>query len=78
MEASASAYFLGKAAQCRRLAQEILVKNDPAIATLLALAAEFEGKAIVAATDKGDAFHANGRARMADTQATSNDDNGPE
>jgi hypothetical protein len=78
MEASASAYFLGKAAQCRRLAQEILAKDDPAIATLLAMAAEFEGKAIVAATDESNAFQDNGRAHVADTQATGKDENGPE
>jgi hypothetical protein len=74
----ASAYFRGRAAQCRRLAQEILARNDPAIATLLAMAAEFEGKAIVAATDDGNAFHDNGRSRVADTQATGKDENGPE
>jgi hypothetical protein len=78
MEASASAYFLGKAAQCRRLAQEILAKNDPATATLLAMAAEFEGKAIVAATDESNAFQDNGRAHVADTQATGKGETGPE
>jgi hypothetical protein len=46
----APAFFLGKAAQCRRLAQEILAKNDPAIGALLAMAAEFDGKVIAADT----------------------------
>ena len=45
-----SGYFLGKAEQCRRLAKEILAKDNPAIATLLAMAAEFEVKAVAAAT----------------------------
>jgi hypothetical protein len=49
-----SAYFLSKTAQCRRLAGEILAKNDPAIETLLALAAEFERKAILAATRENE------------------------
>jgi hypothetical protein len=57
-----SAYFLGKAEQCRRLAKEILAKNDPAIETLLAMAAEFEGKAIGAATHESNAFPHNGRS----------------
>lgn len=38
-------YFRDKAAQCRRLAKEILYRNDPAIDALLALAAEFDAKA---------------------------------
>jgi hypothetical protein len=57
-----SDYFLGKAEQCRRLAKEILAKNDPAIEKLLALAAEFEGKAIVVATRESNAFPHNGRS----------------
>jgi len=43
------------------LAGEILAKNDPAIETLLALAAEFERKAILAATRENE-FHHNGRS----------------
>ena len=57
-----SGYFLGKAEQCRRLAKEILAKNDPAIETLLAMACEFEGKAIAAATRESNEFHHNGRS----------------
>jgi len=40
-----STYLLNKAQQCRRLAAVITVRDDPAIASLLALAAEFEAKA---------------------------------
>ena len=39
-------YFRQKAAQCRRLADGIVNKNDPAVASLLALAVEFEAKAV--------------------------------
>jgi hypothetical protein len=45
---NSGAYFLSKAAQCRRLAETILSKDDPAIPNLLALAAEFERRAILA------------------------------
>jgi hypothetical protein len=49
-------YFLEKAAQCRRLAASITVRKDPAIEALLALAAEFDGKAIAAQAEaKADA-----------------------
>ena len=49
-----SAYFFDKAEQCRRLAASIVSHNDPSIATLHALAAEFERKAIEAATREND------------------------
>ena len=39
-------YFRQKAAQCRRLAQGIVRQDDPAVASLLALAVEFEAKAV--------------------------------
>ena len=39
-------YFREKAAQCRRLAAAITNQDDPAVAALLALAVEFEAKAV--------------------------------
>jgi hypothetical protein len=59
---NSGAYFLSKAAQCRRLAETILSKDDPAIPNLLALAAEFERRAILAPTDEGNACHHNGHS----------------
>ena len=38
-------YFFDKAEQCRRLAADITARDDSAIVTLRALAAEFETKA---------------------------------
>lgn len=49
-----SAYFFDKAEQCRGLADSILSRDDPAIATLHGLAAEFERKAIEAAIREND------------------------
>jgi hypothetical protein len=40
-----STYLLNKADQCRRLAAAITARDDPAVASLLALSAEFEAKA---------------------------------
>ena len=56
-----SAYYLGKSEQCRRLAKEILGRNNPAIATLLAMAAAFEAKAIEIAIQESNAFFHNDR-----------------
>ena len=39
-------YFRQKAAQCRRLAKGVVNSNDPIVASLLALAVEFEAKAV--------------------------------
>ena len=39
-------YFRQKAAQCRRLAEGIINEKDPAVASLLALAVEFEAKGL--------------------------------
>jgi len=39
-------YFRQKAAQCRRLSAAIISQKDPAVAALLALAVEFEAKAV--------------------------------
>ena len=39
-------YFRQKAEQCRRLAGAIVNTNDPVVANLLALAVEFEAKAV--------------------------------
>jgi hypothetical protein len=54
-----STYFFAKAEQCRRLAATITARDDPAIATFLALAAEFETKAceITRETDAIAAHH---------------------
>jgi hypothetical protein len=39
-------YFRQKAEQCRRLASGLHNQRDPAVASLLALAVEFESKAV--------------------------------
>lgn len=39
-------YFRQKAEQCRRLAKAVVNSNDPVVANLLALAVEFESKAV--------------------------------
>jgi hypothetical protein len=39
-------YFREKAEQCHRLAKAIVNQTDPAVAALLALAVEFEAKAV--------------------------------
>jgi hypothetical protein len=44
-------YFLAKAAQCRRLAHDIPNRDDPAVSTLLDLAAEFEERASTGAPE---------------------------
>ena len=40
-----STYFLNEAEECRHLAAAITARDDPAVASFLALAAEFEAKA---------------------------------
>jgi hypothetical protein len=47
-------YFREKAAQCRRLAATIN-QNDPAAAALLALAVEFEAKAVAMTAEDASA-----------------------
>ena len=39
-------YFRHKAEQCRRLAAAIVNQHDPVVANLLALAVEFESRAV--------------------------------
>ena len=39
-------YFRQKAEQCHRLASGLFKQDDPAVASLLALAVEFEAKAV--------------------------------
>lgn len=51
-----SAYFLGKAEQCLRLAKQVIAKNDPAVEALKVLAKEFETKAIEAGIIENYAF----------------------
>jgi hypothetical protein len=48
-------YFRHKAEQCRRLAGAILNQHDPAVANLLALAVEFEAKAVALAAEEASA-----------------------
>jgi hypothetical protein len=50
-----STYFFAKAEQCRRLAASITARNDPAVASLLALSAEFEAKAVERAMRESEA-----------------------
>jgi hypothetical protein len=47
-----TAFFLAQAAKCRRLAEDIN-RNDPAVAKLLALASEYEEKAIAYGAQSG-------------------------
>ena len=45
-------YFRQKAEQCRRLASGLVNANDPAVAALLALAVEFEARAVALAAEE--------------------------
>jgi hypothetical protein len=51
-----STCLFDKAARCRRLAAAITARDDPAIASLLALAADFEASAIERAVRETDAM----------------------
>jgi hypothetical protein len=56
METAGSAgYFRQKAEQCCRLAGSIVNSNDPAVASLLALAVEFEAKAVALTAEEASA-----------------------
>ena len=48
-------YFRQKAEQCRRLAGAIVNANDPVVANLLALAVEFEAKAVALTAEEASA-----------------------
>ena len=48
-------YFRQKAEQCRRLAEGVVNPHDPAIASLLAMAVEFEAKAVALAAEDASA-----------------------
>jgi len=48
-------YFRQNAERCRRLAQAIVNRRDPAIANLRTLAAEFEAKAVALAAEEASA-----------------------
>ena len=48
-------YFRGKAAQCRRLSAAIVNQQDPTVAALLALAVEFEAKAVALTAEEASA-----------------------
>ena len=56
MESTGTAdYFRTKAEQCRRLAGAIVNTNDPVVANLLALAVEFEAKAVALTAEEASA-----------------------
>ena len=57
-----SSYYFDKVEQCRRLAATLTARDDPAIGTLLALAAEFEAKAIEGAIRENAAMVMRNRA----------------
>jgi hypothetical protein len=48
-------YFRQKAEQCRRLASGLMNDRDPAVAALLALAVEFEAKAVALTAEEASA-----------------------
>ena len=48
-------YFRHKAEQCRRLATSIVNQSDPAVARLMALAVEFEAKAVALTAEEASA-----------------------
>ena len=50
--AETAEYFRQKAEQCRRLANTVVNANDPVVANLLALAVEFEAKAVALAAQE--------------------------
>jgi hypothetical protein len=45
-------YYRQKAAQCRRLADGIANQRDPVVTSLLALAVEFEARAVAMAAEE--------------------------
>jgi hypothetical protein len=45
-------YYRKKAAQCRRLARQMINQDDPVAINLVALAVEFEGKAVALAAEE--------------------------
>lgn len=54
-EAETADYFRQKAEQCRRLAAAVVNQKDPAVAALLALAVEFEAKAVALTAEDASA-----------------------
>ena len=48
-------YFRQKAEQYRRLADSVVNSNDPVVANLLALAVEFEAKAVALTAEEASA-----------------------
>jgi hypothetical protein len=56
-----SGYFLDKAEQCRRLAENLGTRDAAAVAVLNALGAEFEAQAIESAKHETDAIVESGR-----------------
>jgi hypothetical protein len=54
-ETETADYFRQQAEQCRRLAAAIVNQNDPAVPALLALAVEFEAKAVALTAEDASA-----------------------
>ena len=55
METETADYFRQKPAQCRRLAGAVVNQNDPVVANLLAMAVEFEAKAVALSREEASA-----------------------
>jgi hypothetical protein len=52
-------YFRQKAAQCCRLSRGIANQDDPAVVALLALAVEFDAKAVGLSAEEASAYKSN-------------------
>lgn len=61
-------YFREKAEQCRRLARSILTRDDPAVAALEAMAAEFDLSAALSEARKATAARIGPHRRAAPEQ----------
>ena len=55
MQTETAEYFREKAEQCRRLAGAVVNQRDPVVANLLALAVEFEAKAVALTAEEASA-----------------------
>ena len=55
MQTETAEYFRQKAEQCRRLAAAVANQRDPVVANLLALAVEFEAKAVALTAEEASA-----------------------
>jgi len=55
MQTETAEYFREKAEQCRRLACAVANQRDPVVANVLALAVEFEAKAVALTAEEASA-----------------------